>query len=94
MGITFPSGMMNNAIWGVWSLCLAIAIYVISRKFGLLKTTLLSWWVGFVLMWLAVGNMGVLPLKILYFAIPWSLLEALVAAWIIIAASGERNGAA
>lgn len=94
MGLTFPSEMINNAMWGVWSLCLAIAIYVISRKFGLLMTTLLSWWVGFVLMWLVIGNMGVLPFKLLYFAVPWSLLEAFVASWIIIATSGKQKATA
>jgi hypothetical protein len=83
LGLVFPSEPVNGAVWGIWSLCLAIGIYFISRKFNLWQTFLLSWFMAFVLMWLVVGNMLVLPFGILYFAIPLSLLEAFVAAWII-----------
>jgi hypothetical protein len=83
MGLVFPSEPVNGAVWGIWSLLFAISIFIISRKFNLTQTTFLSWFVGFVLMWFVVGNMGVLPLDILYFAIPLSLLEAFLAAFII-----------
>jgi len=83
LGMIFPEEPINGAVWGIWSLCFAIAIYVISKKFSLVQTTLLSWFVGFVFMWLVVGNMGVLPFGILYFAIPLSILEAFVATFII-----------
>jgi hypothetical protein len=83
MGLEFPSEPLNGAIWGVWSLCYAIAIFVISKKFTLGQTTLLAWFIGFVLMWLVVGNLSVLPLDILPFAVPLSLLEAFIAALII-----------
>jgi hypothetical protein len=83
LGLTFPEDPINGAVWGIWSLCFAISIYIISRKFTLLQTTLLSWFVGFVLMWLVTGNMMVLPFGILVYAIPLSLLEAFIASWII-----------
>lgn len=83
MGLVFPSDPVNGAIWAIWSLFFAIAIYVISKRFSLIQTTLLSWFVGFVLMWLVVGNMDVLPFSILYLAIPLSLLETFIAAYII-----------
>jgi len=83
MGLAFPSEPINGAMWGLWSLLFAIAIYIISKKFSLLETTFLSWLVGFVLMWLVTGNLGVLPFKLLYFAVPLSLLEAFLAAFII-----------
>lgn len=38
---------------------------------------------GFVLMWLVIGNMAVLPFGILPVAIPLSALEVIVAAFII-----------
>ena len=38
---------------------------------------------SFVLMWLVIGNLEVLPFKILLFAIPLSILECYIAAWII-----------
>jgi hypothetical protein len=92
MGLIFPAEPVNGAVWGVWSLMFAIAIFIFSRKFNLVETTLLSWFVGFVLMWLVIGNMGVLPFKLLYFAIPLSLLEAFVAAYIFHTRSQASGG--
>lgn len=82
LGLVFPAEPINGALWGLWSLLFASAIYAISRRFTLIETTFLAWFVGFVLMWVVVGNMGVLPLGILVFAVPLSLLEAFLAAWI------------
>ena len=83
MGLAFPSEPINGAVWGLWSFLFAIAIYIIAKKFSLLQTAFLSWFVAFVLMWVVTGNMGVLPYNILYFAIPLSLLEAFLASFII-----------
>jgi hypothetical protein len=83
MGLIFPSEPINGAVWGIWSLCFAIAIFIISKKFSLWQTTFIAWWVGFVLMWLVTGNMDVLPFRILPFAVPLSLLEAFVASLIV-----------
>ena len=91
MGLVFPSEPINGAILGVWSLLFAVSIYLISRKFGLGQTTLISWLVGFVLMWVVTGNMGVLPFGILYFAVPLSVLEAFLASWIIVKLSGPKE---
>lgn len=84
LGLTFPEAPVNGAVWGLWSLCFAIGIYILSRKFSLIQTTFLSWFVGFVYMWLVIGNMGVLPFGILYFAVPLSILEAFLASWIVV----------
>lgn len=83
LGLVFPSEPINGAVWGLWSLSFAIVIFIIAKKFTLLQTTLISWFLGFVLMWLVVGNMNVLPFGILPFAIPLSLLEAFFASLII-----------
>lgn len=83
MGLTFPSEPLNGLVWGIWSMFMAIFIFIISRKFRLLSTTFLSWFACFVLMWLVVGNLGVLPLRLLYYAVPLSVLEVFVAALII-----------
>jgi len=82
-GLTFPEQPINGAVWGIWSLCFALAIFFMAKKFTLMQTTFLSWFVGFVLMWLSMGNLGVLPFGILPFAIPLSLLEAYLASLII-----------
>ena len=83
MGLTFPSEPVNGAVWGIWSLIFALSVYAISKRFTLVETTLLSWKVAFVMMWLVIGNMGVLPYGILVYAIPLSMLEAFIAAFII-----------
>lgn len=83
LGIIFPSEPINGAVWGIWSLFLACLIYIISRKFNLLQTIFISWFAGFILMWLVTGNLAVLPFSLLYFAVPLSWLEVVIAALII-----------
>lgn len=83
LGLAFPSAPINGAIWGLWSLLFAVAIHILSRKFTLIETTFLAWFMGFVLMWVVVWNLGVLPPGLLVFAVPLSLLEAFLAAWLI-----------
>jgi len=83
LGLGFPSDPINGAVWGFWSLCFALAIFIISKKFSLLQTSILSWFVAFVLMWIVIWNMDVFPLGILLFSIPLSLLETFLASFII-----------
>ena len=83
LGMVFPSAPVNGAVWGIWSLLFAVAIFILSKKFTLLQTTLLAWFVGFVMMWVVLGNLGVLPAGLLIYAVPLSFLEAFVAAWIM-----------
>lgn len=82
LGMTFPSEPLNGMIWVIWGFLFATAIYFISRKFGLLQTTLISWFVGFILMWVVLWNMNVLPAAILVYAVPLSLLEVFIGAFI------------
>jgi hypothetical protein len=91
LGLTFPEQPINGAVWGIWSLCFAIAIFIFSKKYTLIQTTFLSWFVGFVFMWLVVGNLGVLPFGILVYAIPLSLLEAFVAVYITFKLNESRK---
>ena len=83
LGLVFPTEPVNGAVWGLWSLLFACAVYILAKKYSLLQTTLLAWFVGFVLMWVAIGNLGVLPPGLLLFAIPLSALECFVASFII-----------
>jgi hypothetical protein len=83
MGLTFPGEPINGAVWGIWSLCFAVAIFFMACRFSLLETSILAWGSGFVLMWLVVGNLGMLPMSILPYAIPWSMVEAFGAVWIV-----------
>jgi hypothetical protein len=91
LGLVFPSEPLNGAIWGIWSLFFAIAIYVISRKFSFIQTIFIAWFVGFVLMWIVLGNMGVLPLGLLYLAVPLSILEVFIAALIMVNVAKSKS---
>jgi hypothetical protein len=83
LGLKFPSEPINGAIWGIWSLLFAVAIFIMAKKFTMIQTTFLSWFVGFVLMWVVIGNLGVLPYGLLWFGVPLSILEAFIATLII-----------
>ncbi len=83
LGITFPSNPINGVVWIFWSLLFALLIFVISKQYSLRDLAIISWVAGFLMMWLVIGNLGVLPYKLLWFAIPLSLLESFVAAWIV-----------
>jgi predicted neutral ceramidase superfamily lipid hydrolase len=84
LGMTFPSEPRNGMIWLAWGFLFAISIYLISRKFNLIKTALISWLMAFVLMWLVTLNLNVLPSAILIYAVPLSLLEAFIGSYICI----------
>ena len=90
LGMTFPSEPLNGMIWVAWGFLFAIAIYVISRKFNLIQTTLISWFMAFVLMWVVTWNLNVLPSAILIYAVPLSLLEAFIGSYICIKMSPNR----
>ena len=82
LGLVFPGAPINGIVWGVWSFVFAGVIFVLLKKYSLLHTTLLAWVFGFMLMWLVTWNMLVLPLSVLWFAIPLSMLESFVAVYI------------
>ena len=82
MGLVFPSQPVNGMMWMVWSFMLAGTAFAISRRFGLWQTTFITWVLGYVMMWIVIWNLMVLPLGILPIAIPFSFVEALGAAFI------------
>ena len=90
LGMTFPSEPKNGIIWVAWGFLFAIAIYLISRKFNLIQTTLISWFMAFVLMWIVTWNLNVLPSAILIYAVPLSLLETFIGSYICIKMSPNR----
>jgi hypothetical protein len=78
LGMTFPDKPLNGLVWVAWGFLFAMAIYSISRRFSLIQTALISWFTGFVLMWVVTWNLNVLPGAILVYAVPLSLLEAFI----------------
>jgi hypothetical protein len=91
LGMTFPSAPKNGIIWVVWGFLFAISIYLISRKFHLIQTALISWFMAFVLMWIVTFNLNVLPGAVLIYAVPLSLLEAFVGSYICLKISPTRT---
>ncbi len=81
LGILFPESPVNGIIWGIWSICFACVIFMLSKKYSLLQTTLFSWFIGFGLMWIVLANLSVLPFAILPLAIPLSVFESFVASY-------------
>ena len=84
LGMTFPSKPKNGMMWAVWGFLFAVAIYLISRKFNLIQTSLISWFMAFVLMWIVTLNLNILSSNILVYAVPLSLLEAIIGSYICI----------
>ncbi|MBN2668607.1 MAG: hypothetical protein JXR60_05190 [Bacteroidales bacterium] len=83
LGIIFPSEPINGIVWVIWSLISSVLIFKLYQKFSFWETITLAWVFCFILMWLVIGNLNVLPYRILYFAIPLSFLEVLLAGFII-----------
>lgn len=91
MGLQFPTEPVNGAVWGLWALVFAILIAIISKRFSIWESTAITWSFSFVLMWLVIGNMKVLPVEILIYAIPLSLIETWGANWIIMSLRDRLN---
>lgn len=82
LGMTFPAAPVNALVWVIWGFVFATMIYLLSRRFTLIETTLLSWAMAFLMMWLVTWNLNVLPLSILIYAIPLSLIESFIGSFI------------
>jgi hypothetical protein len=83
LGLEFKTLPINGILWLIWSFLLALIINEILKKFSTLKTFFLTWIMAFLMMWLTVYNLQVLPPQLLLFAIPLSSLEIAVAVLII-----------
>ena len=90
LGLTFPSEPINGIIWMIWSFVFAVIIFFLSKKLSFVELVIISWIYGFVMMWLVIGNLLVLPSKILVFAVPLSVVEVVVANFIIYKLTGKK----
>ena len=82
LNLVFPNEPLNGVIWMIWGFLFAITVFIISKKFNLLQTTFLSWFFVFVMMWIVIWNVDMLPKGILWVNAPMSLVEAFIAALI------------
>ncbi len=84
LGLVFPSEMANNMVWALWSFVFAGLIYWATRRMKIWEAIGFMWLAGFVMMWLVTGNLAVLPYGILVFAVPLSIIEVILAAFIVV----------
>ena len=78
LNLVFPNEPINGIIWMIWGFLFAIVIFILSTKFNLLQTTFLSWFIVFVMIWIVIWNINMLPRNILWFNAPLSLFEAFI----------------
>lgn len=90
LGLQFKTLPINGFLWMVWSLLLAYILTRLLRRFSFTEAVFIAWLAAFVMMWVTVFNLQVLPLVLLIFAIPLSLLEVAIAGIIIKKLKGER----
>ena len=83
LGLHFQTLPLNGIFWLIWSFILAYVIFKLLQKFSFAEAMILAWLTAFVMMWLTIYNLQVLPLALLWFAVPLSMVEVLVAGWII-----------
>lgn len=77
-GLVFETALINGILWFAWSVLLSYVIYELSKVFTFMQTLILVWLAGFLMMWIVAFNLQVLPLSLLLFAVPWSILEIAV----------------
>jgi hypothetical protein len=82
LGLVYSEKPINLMMWMIWGFLLATIIFLLSKKFTVLHTTLLSWFSVFVMMWVVVWNIGVLPIDMLWINIPLSFIEIYIGALI------------
>lgn len=80
LNLVFPLELQNNLTWMCWGFLFAFVVFVLSKKFNLLQTTFISWLVVFIMLWVVLWNIDILPVELLWYNIPLSLLETFVAA--------------
>ncbi|HRX42670.1 MAG TPA: hypothetical protein P5315_07830 [Clostridia bacterium] len=83
LGMSFETKALNGIFWFVWSIILAFIIMKVYEKFNFIQTLYITWLPAFLMMWITVYNLQVLPMKLLWFALPLSIVEITVALFII-----------
>ncbi len=80
--LVLPNEPINNLLWLIWGIIIAVMIFIVSKKFKVLQTTFIVWITVYVMHWIALWNMAVLPINILWLAVPLTFTNVLVGALI------------
>jgi hypothetical protein len=78
-GLEVPNQPINGILWMIWGFIIAFLVFILSRKFTVVQTTLITWLAVFVTVWIALWNSAVLPLEMLPVVVPLSLVNIFIA---------------
>lgn len=92
LGLKFATLPINGILWTVWSLGLAVLIAKLCQTYSFWETVAYVWLAAFVMMWICLFNLQVLPLGLLLAAVPLSLFEVVIAAAIVRKIQGKPGG--
>lgn len=84
LGLRFETLPLNGVLWMVWSFLLVYVSREFLSVFKFWKGLFLVWIMGFLMMWITIYNLQVLPVALLFFALPWSFVELYVAGTILL----------
>jgi hypothetical protein len=80
--LVLPNEFINIILWLIWGIIIAVMIFIISKKYKVLQTTFIVWITVYVMHWIALWNFAVLPINILWLAVPLTFINVLVGALI------------
>jgi len=80
--LVLPNEPINNLLCLIWGIIIAVMIFIVSKKFKVLQTTFIVWITVYVMHWIALWNMAVLPINILWLAVPLTFINVLIGALI------------
>lgn len=78
LNLLLPFGPAVLILWLIWGILLSAMIYIISKKYSLLQAASMIWVMAFPMLWIALYNLNVLPISILWLVIPLSYISVLV----------------
>jgi hypothetical protein len=78
--LLLPNEPINNILWLIWGIIIAVMIFTISKKFKVLQTTIIVWIAVYVMHWIALWNFAVLPINVLLLAFPLTFINIFVGA--------------
>ena len=73
-----PGGPLYIIIWFVWGILISVIIFNISKKFSLLKSTLIIWFTIFSGIWIMLFNLKVITISILLILMSFCFIEILI----------------
>ena len=78
MNMEPPSGPLYLIIWFVWGVLLALLIYIISRKFSFIETTIIVWLSVYSGIWIMLFNQSLVTFPILLTIATFCLIEIFI----------------